>query len=122
MSPETQQTKIAEVCGWARIHWSCGQLVGQIGAIQYYEPIPSYFNDQNAIHDAEKTIGLHNRENTPLRVKWVNSLRDIVSRDCPKNKAGAAMCSDIDLLLATAGQRCEALLRTLNKWENEQKV
>lgn len=50
-----------------------------------------------------------------LRVKYLNTLRGVVSRDCPKNKAGSPLVSDYDLCDASDEQQGEALLRTLQK-------
>ena len=69
----------------------------------------------------EKKIGLHDRSNVDLRVKWVNNLRKVVSRDGPKNAGGYPVCSDIDLLLASHEQREEAYLRTTGKWVEQEK-
>lgn len=51
----------------------------------------------------------------PMRVKWVNKLRDIVARRMPKNKMGWPVVSDVDLLLATDSEREEALNWILKK-------
>lgn len=45
----------------------------------------------------------------PMRVKWVNKLREIVSRRMPKNKMGWPVVTDVDLLLAEEWEREEAL-------------
>lgn len=60
---------------------------------------------------AELSAGLGDRENPALRVRWVSILRAIVAEGCPKNRVGAALVSDIDLLLATAEQRHAALAK-----------
>jgi hypothetical protein len=57
----------------------------------------------------EKEVGLHDRSNHEIRVKWVNSLRKIVGERIPKNASGVPLVSDIDLLLATECERWEAL-------------
>jgi hypothetical protein len=57
----------------------------------------------------EEALGLLDRTNTALRVKWVNALRAIVGAEMPKNKSGVSLVSDIDLILASDDQRLMAL-------------
>lgn len=61
------------------------------------------------IHQAYDELGLRDRDNLKLRVKWVNTLRDIVARRCPRNKVGSPIVSDTDVILATAEEHEEAL-------------
>lgn len=77
-----------------------------------------YLNDENAMRNLELFLGLGDRENRELRVKWVNKLRDIVSRSprIPKNKVGTALVSDVDLMFATLPERAETILQIFKKW------
>jgi len=61
------------------------------------------------IRKKEKNIGLLDKDNMALRVKWVNALRAIVGATMPKNKSGMSLVSDIDLILASDEQRVAAL-------------
>jgi hypothetical protein len=61
-------------------------------------------------------VGLHDRSNHALRVKWINNLRTIVSRRMPTNKMGSPMTNDVDLMTVNADEMAEAILRTMNKW------
>jgi hypothetical protein len=61
------------------------------------------------IREQEVAAGLLDKSNLAMRVKWVNALRTIVGADCPKNKSGVSLVSDIDLILATDNQRIAAL-------------
>ena len=61
------------------------------------------------VRDQEEAIGLLDRTNTALRVRWVNALRTIVGAEMPKNKSGVSLVSDIDLILASDEQRLAAL-------------
>ena len=61
------------------------------------------------IREQEEAEGLLCRSNVALRVKWVNSLRSIVGAEMPKNKSGASLVSDIDLILASERHREQAL-------------
>lgn len=42
------------------------------------------------------------------RVAYLNSLRSVVSRKCPKNKGGVPLVSDFDLLAAEPQEKEEA--------------
>jgi len=118
MTPEQQRITILEACGWyeedneSLVCWTRDDLT-------YCEPIealPNYPRSFQALREAEIKFGLHNTDNLELRVKWINSLRMVVSRRCPKNNSGSPMVSDIDLLNASEEERCEALVRAIGKW------
>lgn len=64
---------------------------------------------KSEVQIAEENMGLLDRTNTPLRVKWVNALRNIVGSTMPKNKSGVSLVSDIDLILASDEHRFAAL-------------
>lgn len=57
----------------------------------------------------EKKLGLYDRNCHHLRIRWINALRSIVAKNCPKNKMGSPLVSDIDLLTASLEERFEAL-------------
>ena len=132
MSPEAQRIAIAEAVGLFRIEplkrvtrkgkddpegvvlWYCEEHHG--GAASYDE-VPFYPRSFMALREAEIALGIHDTDNLELRVKWINALRMVVSRRCPKNNSGSPMVSDIDLLTASEGERCEALVRALKLWE-----
>lgn len=54
-------------------------------------------------------LGLTDRNNHAIRVRWVNTLRKIVDRRMPVNKMGSPMTTDVDVLLATYEEHIEAL-------------
>lgn len=76
-----------------------------------------YLSDFNLIYSIEEKMGLHNRVNTSIRVKWVGHLHSIVARRCPLNKVGSPLVSDIDKMFANCEERAEALLKTAEVWE-----
>jgi hypothetical protein len=78
-----------------------------------------YINDLNSIYSANKKIGLHDRDNLELRVKWVGHLRTVVSRRCPLNKLGTPVVSDLDILEASSRELAEAFLMTVGKWKKK---
>jgi hypothetical protein len=75
--------------------------------IEHVPPAPPILTHDD-VYSWEREMGLHNRDNVVIRVKWVNALREIVSRTVPTNKVGTPMISDVDLLCATPEERAEA--------------
>ena len=66
-------------------------------------------DNKSDIQIAEQGVGLLDKNNLQLRVKWVNALRTIVGSSMPKNKSGCPLVSDIDLILASDADRFAAL-------------
>lgn len=118
MTPKAQRIAIAEACGLrVEIAPQGGYYVviqrndlrpdGYVkGAYHIFEDgalreIPDYIHDLNAIHEAEKVL------TDNQLVNYYRHLRDI--------------CGEwvIDAVRATAAQRAEAFLRTLNLWQDE---
>ena len=106
MSPEAQRIAIAEACGW----W--GNVNGlhmrpPLNNSEYCE-VPDYPNDLNACHEFEKSLP------SSLTQKYWWSLCDVTGLDQYE------ACRDPLLTVsATAAQRCEAFLKTINKWKDE---
>jgi hypothetical protein len=106
MTPEQQRIKIAEACGWipnpkphtAKIldwlHVPSGNAS--------YDP-PNYPEDLNAMNEAEKTLSENDEQ------KYLDILAD-----APRNDRYLTWA---DSVFATAAQRAEAFLKTLNLWE-----
>lgn len=105
MSPEKQRITIAEACGWINI--------GPIGWMDKdgndWNILPDYLTDLNAMHEAEKLL-----EDIDQEGEYLCQLETIVTgRKCWKiSEANIAA-----LWMATAAQRAEAFLKTLDKWE-----
>ena len=107
MTPEQKRTKIAEACGWQsrtrnELHLGSPHTWTQWCNSEYpwgvTEP-SDYLNDLNAMHEAEKHLGLKYDQ-------WTRELRAICERD--------RRCIES----ATAAQRAEAFLRAIGKWED----
>lgn len=98
MKPEEQRIVIAKVCGWIfkpqEFGWSFTKLDPKSYWLKYREgseePFPDYLNDLNAMHEAEKFV-------KNVWGKYVKTLNSFTDPAC-----------------ATATQRAEAFLRTLN--------
>lgn len=117
---------IAQACGWKQIgkYDPCRGISPQWENVKSFDgspieapiwDIPDYVNDHSAIYAAEKYIGLHDRNNLELRVKWVGILRDLVAPFCPLNKVGTSVVSDIDILTADSRIKAMALVKLTHK-------
>jgi hypothetical protein len=111
MKPEQQRIAIAKACGWTHV-WR-GE---HTGILTGYDPNdgkertpPDYLNNLNAMHVAEKVLVTYNAP--PSAYKTYDT------------KLWEKCREDQELLNgytwhATAAQRAEAFLRTINKWED----
>ena len=124
MNQEQQRIAIAEACGWTefgdkvrfantgnsftqREYWMKGGVDPETGS---FKELPDYLNDLNAMHEAEKLLiriyeppSAHKDYDTKLWAKM---------RDDGLELNGYTWH-------ATAKQRAEAFLKTLNLWEEE---
>jgi len=107
MNKEQQRIKIAEACGWTEIepctchdHQSRGYETTKVG---HKKHLPDYLNDLNAMHEAEKTLSENDRQ------KYLDILADAPRDDRYLTWA--------DGIFATAAQKAEAFLKTLNLWK-----
>lgn len=119
MTPEQQQIAIAEACGWYDLVKQDVSLFGK------HEPesqktfeldVPDYLNDLNAMHEAEKV--LTTRAQISQYVWELERLTNwkadyIVGSDGKQYLCPASYFCCVN---ATATQRAEAFLRTLNLW------
>lgn len=118
MTPEAQRIAIAEACGWERV-----SLPGMLLQYRLWKhrdadgedhknwktnsQLPDYLNDLNAMHEAEKVL---------TKKQWFNyvgRLHDLVMPDLGPDDAGVQA-----MIHATAAQRAEAFLRTIDKWQD----
>ena len=96
VNPEQQRIAIAEACGWKpapRGRWKLNERVERFR--------PDYLNDLNAMHEAVETL-----RNLPGS-EWFD-FQQILKEECG---------STMNCIQATAAQRAEAFLRTLNLWK-----
>ena len=107
MKPEEQQIAIAEACGW-EYHEAIsesGDLEFWVRGPEWSYKLPDYLQDLNAAHDMETTLW-------PTS-KW-SRYKMILRRVCERDKD---MFGAFDRVRATAAQRAEAFLKTLNIWK-----
>lgn len=111
MHPEEQRIAIAKACGWTKftpdtIQYTACRADGKWGMI------PDYLNDLNAMAEAFNTLP----EST--HVTYGRHLQEI----CNEGLVGYIPCYPEDfaglarIAHATAAQRAEAFLKTLNFW------
>jgi len=109
MTPEAQRIAIAQACGWTGfnpdnipdcLQYTARRVDGKWGLI------PDYLNDLNAIHEAVKSLPQN------IMPRYFACLCNVVSGAL--SLYGYSRATE-----ATAAQRCEAFLRTINKWKND---
>lgn len=121
MTPQAQRIAIAEACGyagcprqWVYDCWETGCAAGVIEGTGRWEKdtskLPDYLNDLNAMHEAENALS------PVLRSIYCDTLRFGRVRTVEDDPTihGAVWQS----INATAAQRAEAFLRTLNLWDD----
>jgi hypothetical protein len=95
MKPELQRIRIAKACGFDESHWlelGGGIVFGTSGSL------PDYPNDLNAMHEAEVVI-------IKSGYTAIRTYEDLLQKQIA------------NIIFATAAQRAEAFLRTLNLWK-----
>lgn len=103
MTNEEINAAIAEACGWRDV-WR-HRDVGTSPDNQFLQ-VPKYCTDLNAMNEAEKCV--------EDRDKYLNVLADIT-----EELEFISVENDWLFCRATARQRAEAFLRTLDKWKSE---
>ena len=110
MNPEKQRIAIALACGW-KIHENPQDNSGHmysapVGTSPFLgrHALPNYLEDLNAIHEVEKFIS------EKYRFLYETILHSL------NLKYGLGI-SVWETIHATAAQRAEAFLRTIDKWE-----
>jgi hypothetical protein len=100
MTNEQINIAIAEACGWK---YEKNETHAPDGSFWWSkEPeIPDYCNDLNAMHEAEKVF------DTALYCRYINELCDLTIK------------GNNSMYMATARQRAEAFLKTIEKWNTD---
>jgi hypothetical protein len=110
MTPEQINQRIAKHLGWTEISsGGSGRLLGKRPGDGRAMWVPDYYHDLNACHEMEKLFEaktIFDLYGPDLAEGYVNHL----SRICIGHFGGRVR--------ATAPQRCEALLRTVGKWNS----
>jgi len=121
MSPEKQRTVIAEACGWIKCH-ECDDGGGcafwwkhdedRTGRATHF--LPDYLLDLNALQEVEKGLDFDQQED------FINELSAIMGNDDGDSDSYLQWFHQEAFAVAhaTASQRAEAFLKTLNLWED----
>lgn len=121
MKPEEGNKALAEWAGWTHIEpVSSIQIYGNLKGypakfiLGKKEIVPNYHSDLNAIHELELKLGSDLQPD--VRWNYMEILAEVVmnAKDFPIDAGHAWRVST-----ATAPQRWEALLRTLNLWRDQ---
>jgi len=119
MSPEAQRIAIDEACGYFHAKRGVDVWYEPEGGHVVFGDLPDYLNDLNAMHEAEKML-------TPQQ--WCGYLGHLATlggfdRDIQTYDKDGGFTADFVMLFrtmahATAAQRAEAFIRTLNLWND----
>ena len=110
MTSEHINIAIAKVCGYTFDYWP--DESGRFSVIKddSYVQLPDYYSDLNAMHEAEKVLTEMQQKNYAL--EYLPMVLVINGR------ARRLKGEEFTFVHATAAQRAEAFLRTLNLWES----
>lgn len=105
MTQEQKRIKIAEACGWKKGHIHGNGVDDEVWIhpvtqrcwLAELAPLPNYFSDLNAMHEAEKVL------TTEQWLSYWSFLSEVLK--------------DTSILHADASQRAEAFGLTLNLWK-----
>ena len=111
MNKEKQRIAIAEACG----KWPSGWPHDYMNQADRLRHIPNYLNDLNAMNDAEKTLTDKQYSSDRLADFEDTSFTGWLYRIMVRRVENP----DFRLYSASAAQRAEAFLRTLNLWEDK---
>lgn len=108
MTNEQINIAIAEACGWKYVNNETHAPDGSFWRSKGLE-IPDYCNDLNAMHEAEKVLTIKQKQ------RYATALSNDLSDSAPTDSCYTVWS---DTIHATAAQRAEAFLKTINKWED----
>ena len=116
MTPKDQRIAIAKACGWKDV---TGTKTHKLKSKEFYirdggiwyslvgGNIPDYLNDLNAMHETEKML------EDWAKIEYYHRIADQFD-DC-----GEPTENLFNIANATAAQRAEAFLKTLNLWTDD---
>lgn len=111
MLPEYQRIAIFESIGWYKTVasgvWAKSNGEGQKSSLAKFEDIPDYLNDLNAMHEVEEILTYDQQ------LLYVRHIANPWDTDPNGNYWKMWLCAK-----ATAAQRAEAYLKTLNLWKD----
>ena len=123
MSPEKQRIAIAKACGWQDATWAGDhEEVWELAGASFTpnrttSQLPDYLHDLNAMAEAEKLFiptHLEYSNNEGNWVEYAGHLSHITKAD---DHELSIFC--FRMIHASASQRAEAFLKTLNLWTDD---
>lgn len=100
-------------------HIPCGACSATGRVKEHFVNPPNYYSDLNAMHEAEKELS--EAEKTVYAETLCAIVRqEIVDWGYYPGETQIDWHSVAALIFATSAQRCEALLRTIGKWKEQQ--
>jgi hypothetical protein len=127
MTPEKQRVAIAKFCGWKYCDAFLGQDKMSGGRSKGWKPgqihegfvsiLPDYLHDLNAMHEAEKFLTPTQEEHYVERLSGA-LMSAAYENDDDERWLKSNLSSTDSTYRATAPQRAEALLHTINKWKD----
>lgn len=124
MTDQEINIAIAKACGWTHINmgnvWLSDPplpeiLVGRHPGYKMLQPVPRYTEDLNAVHNAVMSLPLEQR------VEYRKNLQYIIVPETKPGKACGVVLMGSEAydqwFNATARQRAEAFLKTLDLWK-----
>lgn len=115
MTDQEKRIKIAQACGYENVFAMGDHVVHQPKGCRGFVPVPDYLNDLNAMHKAEKTLSSTKNtipEDAGFCSEWdsyIANLEWVVAATCDEDSIYAKALS------ATANQRAEAFLQTIDE-------
>ncbi len=114
MSPEAQRIAIARACGWKENQsqgWGRPNVYDDDDPLVYWHThqLPNYLNDLNAMHEAEKALPTDD-----LIRRYVDELFHIAGG----GNGAIRFHGRWAMATATAAQKAEAFLKTLDLWKD----
>ena len=109
MTTEAQRIAIAEACGWRDCYMNQNaEPWGLAPSSDCFLRLPDYPNNLNAMHEAESHLGCAIDTDGTLEFAYELQLIQVIKP------------SGWRIYYATAAQRAEAFLKTIDKWTTEQ--
>jgi hypothetical protein len=98
---------LAKKEGWVSRDWETW-VMNPSGLLVFKHDIPDYFNDLNAMHEAEKVL---------TKANWGGYAAELYRITDAHNHGISPNHHWLAVAFSTASQRAEAFLRTIGKWK-----
>lgn len=111
MTQEEQRIVIAEACGLERLPFVAKDEGSMSTWEEWFHSLPDYLNDLNAMHEAENLLNYEQCNS------YYDALCNLIGNDEYQAKCVGEEPANAYFFHATAAQRAEAFLKTLNLWK-----